>query len=86
MVDIPKLCEKQPRLGLVRDIAQQNHFMHWELEFAGLRSPQRGGFDLIIGNPPWIKMTWGEFDVLSEQQPIFAIKKFNASQVKQKSR
>ena len=83
VVDIPKLCEKQPRLGLVRDIAQQNHFMHWELEFADLFA-ERGGFDLIIGNPPWIKMTWGEFDVLSEQQPIFAIKKFNASQVKQK--
>ena len=36
VVDIPKLCQQQPRLALVRQIAEQNHFMHWELEFADL--------------------------------------------------
>ena len=80
VVDIPKLCEKQPRLGLVRDIARQNHFMHWELEFADLFA-ERGGFDLVIGNPPWIKLTWNEQDILSEKEPRFAIRSFSANQV-----
>lgn len=80
VVDIPRLCAQQPRLGLVRDIAQQNHFMHWELEFADLFA-ERGGFDLIIGNPPWIKLTWNEQDVLSENEPRFAIRSFSANQV-----
>ena len=79
VVDIPKLCEKQPRLATVRDIAQQNHFMHWELEFADLFA-ERGGFDLIIGNPPWIKMEWNEQAVLSDKHPAFAIKDYKAVQ------
>lgn len=81
-VDIDNLCTLFPRLNLVRQIAEQNKFMHWELEFADLFT-DRGGFDLVIGNPPWVKVTWGEFDVLSEKQPQFVIKKFNATQVKQ---
>jgi len=81
-VDIDNLCTLFPRLNLVRQIAEQNKFMHWELEFADLFA-DRGGFDLVIGNPPWVKVTWGEFDVLSEKQPQFVIKKFNATQVKQ---
>ena len=79
VVDIPRLCAQQPRLGLVRDIAQQNHFMHWELEFADLFA-ERGGFDLIIGNPPWIKMTWNENSVLSDSHPMFAVKNLTATQ------
>lgn len=80
-VDIPALRKQNPRLDLAARIAEQNKFMHWELEFADLFA-ERGGFDLVIGNPPWVKVTWGEFGVLSEKQPQFVIKKFNAAQVK----
>lgn len=79
IVDIPKLCQQQPRLALVRQIAEQNHFMHWELEFADLFA-ERGGFDLVIGNPPWIKITWNEQGILSDKNPLFAVKKLNANQ------
>lgn len=82
VVDIPRLCAQQPRLGLVRDIARQNRFMHWELEFADLFA-ERGGFDLIIGNPPWIKMEWNEQNVLSDTQPMFAVKNLTATQTTQ---
>lgn len=54
-VDLDSLCKQFPRLALVRKLAEQNHFMHWELEFADLFA-ERGGFDLVIGNPPWIKV------------------------------
>ncbi|NLK72666.1 MAG: class I SAM-dependent DNA methyltransferase [Clostridiales bacterium] len=79
IVDIPKLCQQQPRLALVKEIADKQKFMHWELEFADLFA-ERGGFDLIIGNPPWILLGWNEQDVLSDSQPMFAIKNLSAAE------
>lgn len=79
IVDIPRLRQENPRLDLAARIAEQNKFMHWELEFADLFA-ERGGFDLIIGNPPWIKITWNEQSVLSDRQPMFAVKKLSAAQ------
>lgn len=78
-VDIEQLCALFPRLALVRRIAEQNHFMHWELEFADVFA-DKGGFDLIIGNPPWVKMEWKEQNVLSDKNPMFAVKKLTATQ------
>lgn len=40
---------------------------------------RRGGFDLVLGNPPWIKVEWKEAGVLGEKNPLFAIRKFSAS-------
>lgn len=77
-VDIPALRKQNPRLDLAARIAEQNHFMHWELEFADLFA-ERGGFDLIIGNPPWIQLAWNEQSVLSDRHPIFAVKKMSAT-------
>lgn len=80
VVDIPMLCQTNERLALVQQIAEQNHFMHWELEFADLFK-ERGGFDLIVGNPPWVKLEWKEQNILSEKNATFAIKKLSAIQV-----
>lgn len=78
-VDIPALRRQNPRLDLVAKIAEQNKFMHWELEFADLFA-ERGGFDLIIGNPPWIKITWNEQSALADRQPMFVVKKLPAAE------
>ena len=83
IVDIPRLRKENPRLDLAARIAEQNKFMHWELEFADLFA-ERGGFDLIIGNPPWIKITWNEQSVLSDTHPMFAVKKLTATQTTHK--
>ena len=83
IVDIPRLRQENPRLDLAARIAEQNKFMHWELEFADLFA-ERGGFDLIVGNPPWVKITWEEKDVLSDEQPMFAVRKLSAAQTTQK--
>ena len=77
IVDIPRLRKENPRLDLAARIAEQNKFMHWELEFADLFA-ERGGFDLIIGNPPWIVVTWNEQGVLSEKVPLIAVKNITA--------
>lgn len=79
VVDLPRLRKENPRLDLAARIAEQNHFTHWELEFADLFA-ERGGFDLIIGNPPWIKIEWNEQGVLSDSDPMFAVKKLTATQ------
>lgn len=78
-VDLDQLCELFPRLALVRKIANDNKFMHWELEFADVFA-DKGGFDLVIGNPPWVKLTWTEQNVLSDKNPMFAVKKLTATQ------
>lgn len=83
VVDIPRLRQENPRLDLAAQIAEQNKFMHWELEFADLFA-ERGGFDLIIGNPPWIKIEWNEQSVLSDTHPMFAVKKLTATQTTHK--
>jgi len=79
IVDIPRLRRDYPRLDLAARIAEQNKFMHWELEFADLFA-ERGGFDLIIGNPPWIKIEWNEQSILSDTHPMFVVKKLSATQ------
>ena len=77
---INKLREVFPRVREVEAIAKQRRFMHWELAFADIfRS--RGGFDLILGNPPWLKVEWNEAGILGEANPLFAIRKFSASEL-----
>lgn len=80
-VDLDKLCNQFRRFALVRDIANKQHFFHWELEFADVFE-DRGGFDLIIGNPPWVKLEWNEQAVLSDSDPRFAVKGLSASDTK----
>ncbi|WP_248965311.1 class I SAM-dependent DNA methyltransferase [Sphaerisporangium perillae] len=66
-----KLDERFPWLGAVRDMADQQGFFHWELQFAQVL--KRGGFDLQVGNPPWVRPTWDEGAVLAELEPWFKL-------------
>ena len=66
MLDLDRLFEQFPRLAFVDEMANRRHFHHWELVFADIfyakrddRRP-RGGFDLVLGNPPWVKVEWKE--------------------------
>ncbi|MFI0037928.1 class I SAM-dependent DNA methyltransferase [Streptomyces mutabilis] len=54
-----------------RDVAKAQGFFHWELEFAQVFA--RGGFDLQVGNPPWVRPTWQEDQVLAEMDPWFVL-------------
>ncbi len=40
-------------LDRVRQLAEEHRFFHWELEFADVFVAGKGGFDAVIGNPPW---------------------------------
>lgn len=75
---ISRLRQHFPRILQVEAVAEARRFMHWELFFADHLLP-RGGFDLVVGNPPWIKVEWNEAGILGEKNPLFAIRKVSAS-------
>ena len=87
MLDLEKLFEQFPRLRFVDELARRRRFHHWELTFAdlfygaGRDGKARGGFDLVLGNPPWIKVEWEERGVLGERNPVFALRKLPASEL-----
>jgi hypothetical protein len=55
----------------VQRIAEERGFFHWELDFAHVFA--EGGFDLMVGNPPWVRQEWFENDVLAEKEPWFVL-------------
>ncbi len=73
-------AEAKARLDVVRETAQKRRFFHWELRFAEVFA-QRGGMDLILGNPPWIKVEWQESGVLGDIDPTLNLRKLSAKQV-----
>ena len=77
---ISNLREYFPRLIQVESIGAQRRFMHWELSFADVFA-RRGGFDLVLGNPPWLKVEWNEAGILGEANPVFAIRRLSATQL-----
>ncbi|RQD77291.1 hypothetical protein, partial [Desulfonatronospira sp. MSAO_Bac3] len=79
-VNVDGLCDKLERLKLARDLAEKYRFLHWELEFADIIE-DRGGFDLILGNPPWIKVQWEEGEVMGDHEPLFVLRKKSAPEL-----
>jgi hypothetical protein len=82
---ISKLRQNFARIKNIEAIASLRRFMHWELTFADIFAG-RGGFDLILGNPPWLQVHWNEAGILGEVNPLVAIRKLNATELaKQRS-
>jgi hypothetical protein len=73
MTPITRLLVNHPWLGTVREIADQEGFFHWELDFAHIFT--RGGFDLQVGNPPWVRPIWEDDTALAEYEPFFKLEK-----------
>lgn len=69
------------RLKLVQELAATYRFHHPQLEFLEVFW-ERGGFDLIAGNPPWLKLQFEEKDVIAERFPEVKIKNVSAPQVR----
>lgn len=71
MADMLDLTFKFPWLGTVGEIAEREGFFHWELRFAQVFA--RGGFDLQVGNPPWVRPFWDDTLALAEFDPYFGL-------------
>lgn len=80
LVNVDDLCEKVPRLKLAAEVATWSPFHHWELSFAEVFA-QRGGFDLIVGNPPWVRIEWREGGMLSDADPMLALRDLSAKEI-----
>ncbi len=50
---------------VARQVAQEMHFFHWEVEFPDVFIRENPGFDAAVGNPPWDR-------VKPESVPFFA--------------
>ena len=69
------------RILLVQQMAEQYRFFHSQLEFIEVFR-ERGGFDLIIGNPPWVNITMDEGGIISEKYPEVEIRGFKAPKIR----
>ncbi|MBF6573163.1 class I SAM-dependent DNA methyltransferase [Nocardia farcinica] len=67
VLPIDKAAAAFPWLDVAADIAADQGFHHWELDFAPVF--ERGGFDLQVGNPPWVRPDWDEAAVLADFDP-----------------
>lgn len=64
---IDEVLAKHPWLSVTERIAAQQGFFHWELDFVTVFA--RGGFDLQVGNPPWVRPRSDVEALLAEGDP-----------------
>ncbi|NLE82213.1 MAG: class I SAM-dependent DNA methyltransferase, partial [Rhodococcus sp.] len=66
-LSIEKALDGFPWLQIAADIADMQGFFHWELDFSPVLA--RGGFDLQVGNPPWVRPRSDINALLAEGDP-----------------
>lgn len=81
--DTQMLSDAVPWYDLARTLSDEQHFHHWELVFPEVLGPhaERDGFDLIVGNPPWIKVAWLDSTVLYEIDPVLGVNEAKSAEV-----
>ncbi|MCK6530783.1 N-6 DNA methylase [Myxococcota bacterium] len=52
------------------ELAEQYRFFHWPLEFPTVFA--RGGFDVVLGNPPWERVKLQEVEFFASRDPEIA--------------
>lgn len=76
----PSAPALQATRGLVNRLADEYRFFHWHLEFPevfdrpGVTGPQgwAGGFDAVLGNPPWERVKLQEQEFFAARDPEIA--------------
>jgi hypothetical protein len=69
--DLEWVLAHHPWLVVCQEIAEREGFFHWELDFSPVF--EQGGFDLQVGNPPWVRPTWDETLTLAETDAWFGL-------------
>ena len=83
LADVEALLEgegQSERLAVVDAVVARQRFFHWELQFADVFAA-RGGMDVVLGNPPWIKLEWEESGILGDLEPELVLRKLTAKAV-----
>lgn len=68
-----QIVNRYPWFTVADEVADKHGFFHWELDFAHIFASDAGGFDLQLGNPPWVRPEWDEPGVLAELDPWFEL-------------
>jgi hypothetical protein len=74
----------EDRAVVVTRLASEIKFFHWELAFPDVFTPQRSGFDALIGNPPWDVMKPNSQEFFSDFDPLYRTYDKQAALRKQK--
>ncbi|MDC0921912.1 N-6 DNA methylase, partial [bacterium] len=77
--DVDSLVKEVEWLGVAVAVARDARFVHFDLIFADILKA-RGGFDIIVGNPPWSKLKWNEGDIIGDIDPGFVTRKLSATE------
>jgi hypothetical protein len=59
-----------PLLARAQELARAAHAFHWPLEFPDIMAA--GGFDVVLGNPPWDVIQLGEEEYFAQRLPEIA--------------
>ena len=73
-VPTPETFHAEPsdaRSSIIRQLASDLKFFHWELEFPDVFTPERSGFDALIGNPPWDVMKPNSQEFFTDFDPLY---------------
>ncbi|MGB8705165.1 MAG: hypothetical protein WCD31_09065, partial [Gillisia sp.] len=69
------------RSEIVNKLAEEHRYFHYQLEFVEVFK-EHGGFDVAVGNPPWLKLQFEEKGLMSEVFPELEIRKTSAPKVR----
>jgi hypothetical protein len=61
----------EARSSIIRHLATDLKFFHWELEFPDVFTPDRSGFDALVGNPPWDVNEASSLEFFSDFDPLY---------------
>jgi hypothetical protein len=65
------LANDKDKLQVVKRLAIQHKFFHWEIEYPDVFTPERRGFDSVLGNPPWEVMKPISQEFFTEYDPLY---------------
>lgn len=68
----------EERVAVAGAVAAKRRFVHWEWLFPEVF--EAGGFDVVVGNPPWVRVEWKETGVLADLDPRTQIRRMSAKQ------
>jgi hypothetical protein len=74
------LFDNNQRLSLVSQLAKKYFFFHPQLEFLEVFW-ERGGFDLMAGNPPWVNIEFDNEGFISSYDPLPVIKSYSSPEI-----
>jgi len=60
----------QPVLDAIEEARKRFGFLHWHIEFPEVMA--KGGFDVVLGNPPWDKVKLSEREFFASRGPDIA--------------